>query len=72
MQPTEYKVTDNHDGTLTIKSQNMFGETTWKLTVARDGLCVHGFYTSTRTNEVISENVLVYPVDHSTVTISLY
>lgn len=72
MQPTEYKVTDNHDGTLTIKSQNTFGETTWKLTIARDGLCVQGFYTSKFNDQVIAEDILVYPVDHSTVTISLY
>jgi len=72
MQQTEYEVTDNQDGTLTIKSQNTVGETTWKLTVARDGLCVQGFYTSMFTNEIIAEDILVYPVDHSTVTISLY
>ena len=71
MQPTAYKVTDNHDGTITIKDRAV-GEITWKLTVVQDALCVQGFYTSKFSNEIIAEDVLVYPVDRRTIKISLY
>ncbi len=66
MQQTEYEVTDNQDGTVTITSVG-FSTTTWTIKVVGDGLQISGTYTSKLTGETTQQPIMIAPVDSSTI-----